>query len=84
MNLAQYRSPSGAMIVGVVRIADVTTYIAGFQPNGTPVMEAENEVDWSTLQDKLRHGRLLFRDGDGGTWTFDQLTRVDPKNMPDR
>lgn len=77
MSLAQYRSPTGAMIIGLARVADVTTFVAGFRPDGTPVLEAEHQVDWSSLQDKLRHGRLLFRDEAGAAWPFDQLTRVD-------
>lgn len=83
MTVAQYRSPTGAMIVGLVRVADVTSFIAGIEVDGTPVMEPENEVDWSSLRDKLRHGKLLFEDKNGLSWSFSELTRVDPHNALD-
>jgi len=75
---SRYKSPTGAVIVGVCEHVLVTAAVSGFKPDGTPCYAGESKVHWDTqvpLPDE--NGETCYEDEAGDIWIWKQLAPVD-------
>ena len=73
----QYVSPTGSTIVGTKELIVGITHIAGIEADGTPIPGNRGTlVIWDDMETVTQDGKIVFIDGNGAEWTFDQLKLV--------
>lgn len=78
--MPQYKSPTGALIIGTKEIVPGIALINGISEDGEPEYDGETDVDWNGQTSVLRDGKPLFVDENEEEWTFDQLTVSDDED----
>ncbi|KQS84300.1 hypothetical protein ASG58_21255 [Rhizobium sp. Leaf383] len=75
IHMNQYRTPTGALIIGATETTPCVASIAGINADGTPEYDGNGStMDWDNQTARTRGDKILFVDENGAEWTFDQLT----------
>jgi hypothetical protein len=93
MMLKNYRSPTGALIVGTLETLQGIALSEGLYDRdepatdtacsvrkGEPEWAGETEVNWDSQVSVKRAGSLVYVDDDGDEWAFGDLVEEDGHN----
>ena len=77
MALKQFKSPTGAGIIGTLETVPGVALIAGFDPDtGEAEYEGETMMFWNDQATVKRGGKVVFVDTAHEEWTRDQLVEI--------